>query len=70
MAFCGQESGQSLELGIWGGTVGDFLDFNAEEDAQALKTAMKGRGADEDEIIKIVGTDKRSFIMVFWCFRV
>ena len=37
MAFCGQGSGRSLELDVWGGTIRDYLAFNADEDAKALK---------------------------------
>lgn len=54
MAFCGQGSGRSLELDVWGGTIGNHLAFNADEDAKALKDAMKGMGTDEDKIIKVV----------------
>ena len=40
MAFCGQGSGRSLELDVWGGTIRDYLAFNADEDAKALKVRI------------------------------
>lgn len=41
-------------LCIFQPTVRPATNFNAEEDAKALKTAFKGFGSDEDAIIEII----------------